>query len=100
MTRSRKFSAQRHGAILSALPYTPSSVLSQLPTVLKGMLDQFGNKPFMLHQSQVFPTFSVHNVYESDESSFEGTVRTVALYNVPLDANGSNSHTIYKVKEG
>lgn len=36
-----------------ALQSSPSSVQSQFPTVLNAMHEQFGNKPFKLHQSNL-----------------------------------------------
>lgn len=54
----------------------------------------------MLHNSQGFPTFAVHNAYEGEESSFKGTAKSIALHDVPQDAKVISSHTIYKVKVG
>lgn len=68
--------------------------------MLKSMLDQFGNNPFMFHQTNCFPAFTIHNAYEAEETAFKGTVKTVDIHAVANDANGTSSHTIHKFKVG
>lgn len=62
------------------------------------MLDHFGNKPFLGHMAQGFPSYLLQNAFEAEQLEFKNTVRVVARDDVPSDANIISSHVIYKTK--
>lgn len=71
---------------------------SDEPEVLAYMLTHFGNKPFMLHQAQVFPPYATANAYDEEDRAFKLTIRIFPIPDIPARANVSSIHTVFKVK--
>lgn len=61
------------------------------------MMEHFRNKPFILFQSQGFPSCNTDNALDIKESVFKRTVRFVKIYDVPWNANFTSIHVLYKV---
>lgn len=66
--------------------------------VLKEIMDQFVNKPFLRHQAQAFPQFSLAAAYAQEENDFTKSAKTVPLCEIPSTANIISSHVLYKIK--
>lgn len=47
-----------------------SSLTSDEQDVLRKIMDIFGNKPFLRHQTQVFDQFTMVNAYKCEEMEF------------------------------
>lgn len=64
--------------------------------VLDAMINYFGNKPFIRHQAQAFPSYVLHNAYAAEENDFKKTVQVTPMNDVPNDAKiiTSQSHSI------
>lgn len=67
-------------------------------TVLLELMNYFGNKPFLRHQAQVFPQFSLKSVCDLEEADSKKTAKMCPLSEMPHTANILSSHVIYKLK--
>lgn len=83
----------------SARGSAPSSltVATDLP-ILSGMLDHFGNRAFMRHGAQGFPSFETEEAYAIEEADFKRTCQIFPLSDVPSEAKVFSSHVLYKVE--
>lgn len=66
--------------------------------VLSSMMEQLGQRPFLLHHAQGFEQSVLHNAYEREEQKYIATVKRVQRRQVPRDANIVSSHVVYKIK--
>lgn len=62
------------------------------------MLDHFGNKVFLGHQTQGNPDHVLQKSYAAEQESFKRPVRVVSRSSVPCSANFVSSHVLYKIK--
>lgn len=53
---------------------------SELSAVLTSMLRDLGNRPFMLHQEQGFPSSDIHTYFEAEESSLSKQLLRLLLF--------------------
>lgn len=67
---------------------------SDTACVVKEIFNVFGNKPFMFHQAQAFPSYVLLKAYEAEESVFKQHVKCVSVSDVPQCANVISSHTV------
>lgn len=60
---------------------------------------EFGNEPFLRHQSRVFPSYTLLHAYQAKakEKNFRKTVLTRHITDFPNNSNIIASHTLYKV---
>ena len=65
---------------------------------LMSMFAHFGNKPFLSHRAQGFPSYVIQKAYKAEAESFKKTVRIVDSYSVPDSSNIISSHVLYKYK--
>lgn len=59
----------------------------------------FGQKLFLLHQTQGLPGYVVENAYSKLEAQFVQQVRQVSINDLPRNPNVISSHVLCKVKE-
>lgn len=94
-----------HWKFASVLPASTGRVADKLEvtstesSVLSSMLENFGNKAFLIHQAQGFDQFPLVNAYKAEEETFLKTVRPVSKCKIPPASNIINSHVLYKVKQ-
>ena len=62
------------------------------------MLNVPGQKPFMLHETQVFPQQTLYKAYNEEEVELKEHFKCVPISDISANANIISSHTIYKIK--
>lgn len=73
-------------------PTAAVALFSDIVSVLDGTLDLFGNKPYMLHQSQGFPPYETANAFDDEDESLKKIVKVYTACSLPQNANTISSH--------
>lgn len=68
------------------------SLWSESPNVPQSMMENIGQKPFLLHHGQRFPQYVLFNSYESEEQEFDIKAKFVTIVDVPSDAHSISNH--------
>lgn len=79
-------------------PLASPMISSDVSKVLLAMMDHFGNRTFMRHEAQAFPSYVMTTPYHIEETEFKRTCKTVALHDVPPQANIISSQVLYELK--
>lgn len=74
------------------------SLTSNVTAVLRDIVANFGNKLFVLHESQLFPPYDTRNAYVGEDRNLRSPIRIVLLVSILSLSNAIAIHTIYKVK--